>query len=193
MTAFNAFHGSKTFSGELLTNGEIVTLDFIFEPNGIIRGTVLAEDGVTRVEGARVDLRHPGLSASIFTDAEGRFEFPLVPPEDLPFPIDAFYEDGVAFRNARILVCFTRFGQVLEVEIVLPKQGSISGIVEDSFGEPVALADVALTETEYPRRQLTHSRPTTRDGSRSPTSSKARSTCARGRSRSAAGVPPPAP
>ncbi|MGH2689325.1 MAG: MSCRAMM family protein, partial [Actinomycetota bacterium] len=155
LTVFNAFHGQKTVRGEVVAHGEVREHELIFERNGEIAGVVLDHDGMTPVEGARVALRHPNFSVfDVFTDAEGRFTFELVPPTGNPFPIDATFDDGMVFRTARVWVRVTQFGQQLEVEIVLPRQGSIAGRVEDSNGVPVPGATVTLRESEYPNRTL---------------------------------------
>ncbi len=157
LTVFNAFHGQKTVRGELVSHGEIAEHELIFERNGDIAGVVLDHDGTTPVEGARVELHHPNFSVfDLTTDAEGRFTFELVPPTAVsrPFPIDATFDDGMVFRKARVWVSFHQFGQHLEVQLVLPKQGSVAGSVEDANGAPVPGATVTLQESEFPNRTL---------------------------------------
>lgn len=155
LTVFNAFHGEKTVRGELVQAGEIAEHELIFERNGDIAGVVLDYDGVTPVEGARVDLHHPSFSVfDLVTDEDGRFAFTLVPPTQQPFPVDATFDDGMVFRTARVWVRFNRFGQRLELELVLPKQGSVAGTVVDSGGDPVPGATVTLQESEFPNRRL---------------------------------------
>ena len=155
LTVYNAFHGEQFVEGEIFQNGEIVEREIVLEASGIVRGQVLTHDGVTPAVGARVDLYHPNVEMFIDTDAEGRFEFPLVPPhEEKPFRLEVFFEDGAAFRWARALGWLTRGGQVVEIDLTLPEQGAVSGVVEDSTGQPVPLADVVLRETHYPYQEL---------------------------------------
>jgi hypothetical protein len=157
LTVTNAFHGEKTVRDEIVYDGEVRQHDFLFEPNGQIRGVVLDWDGETPVAGATVHLRHPSFSEyDLTTDAEGRFTFELVPPYYRRFPIDAQIERNGVFRQARIWVAFTKNGQELDVEVVLPMQGTVSGWVEDANGAAVPGAVVTLREYSYPSRQLVH-------------------------------------
>ncbi|MGB6849405.1 MAG: carboxypeptidase regulatory-like domain-containing protein [Thermoanaerobaculia bacterium] len=157
ITAANAFYGEKTVSGALVRHGEVAEHEFVFRPNGDIRGVVLDWDGVTPVPGASVLLRHPAFSDyDLLTDDDGRFAFELVPPTNKSFPIDAYFEEGMIFRRGRVWVQFSKPGQELEVEIRLRKQGSVSGRVEDSNGEVVPNAIVTLQEGSYPGRLLEH-------------------------------------
>jgi protocatechuate 3,4-dioxygenase beta subunit len=154
LTVSNAFHGEKTVRGELLFANQIAEHEFLFEPNGTIRGVVLDWDGVTPAAGTQVFLRHPSFSTyDLTTDAAGRFEFELVPPGGT-FPIDATIHSGAISRQARVWVTFTRFGQELDVEIRLPRQGTVTGQVEDANGNPVPGAVVTMREHGFPQRQL---------------------------------------
>ncbi|HEX7181896.1 MAG TPA: carboxypeptidase regulatory-like domain-containing protein, partial [Thermoanaerobaculia bacterium] len=154
LTVTNAFHGEKTVRDELVFHGEVGEHEFVFERNGTIRGVVYDWDGTTPVANAKVDLRHPNFSAyDLRTDAEGRFKFELVPPGGR-FPIDAEIDAGAIFRKARVWVNFTRFGQEMDVEIKLQRQGSVIGFVEDSNGVAVAGAVVTLKEHAFPHRTI---------------------------------------
>ncbi|MCB1037702.1 MAG: hypothetical protein KDD47_27970, partial [Acidobacteria bacterium] len=155
ITASNAFQGEKTVRGELAFHGEVVEHDFLFQRNGSIRGTVLDFDGITPVEGARVLLRHPNFSNyELTTGEDGRFGFELVPPDPRRFPIDVVVDQGAVFRKARVWVRFNRHGQELDVDVVLQKQGTVSGWVEDANGLAVAGASVVLREHGYPSQRL---------------------------------------
>ena len=156
LTVSNAFHGEKTIWGEIVDHGEVRKHDVLFEQNGEIRGVVLDHDGATPVPGAHVELHHPGFGLyELTSDVDGRFTFELVPPGGT-FPIEVEYDDGMVFRTARIWVQLTRFGQEVDVEVPLPKQGAISGWVEDSNGDAVPGAVVTLQERSYPNRRLVH-------------------------------------
>ncbi len=157
LTVTNSFYGSRTVRGDIVNHGDVLPHDFVFEADltGNISGVVLNHDGVTPVQGAEVLLRHPNFSGyDLTTDAEGRFKFELVPPIINAFPIDVVYEDGTVFRKSQIWVRYNQRGQDLDVEIVLPKQGSISGRVADANGVVVPGAVVTLQENVYPRRAL---------------------------------------
>lgn len=155
VTVSNAFHGSRTFHGEVTVDGEVRVHNVVFQPSGTIRGTVFDIDGETPVPGAVVDLRHPSLGAyDLTTDADGRFAFEFVPPTNRRFALEVESTDGTVFRQAQIWVSFTQPGQELDVEMVLPEQGTVSGWVEDADGVSVPGAVVTLTEGAYPRRRL---------------------------------------
>ncbi len=157
ITASNAFYGSKTVRGEVVGNGspENVEVTFDGSSTGTIRGVVLGPDGVTPVQGATVKMRHPNLGDYDLTSgAPGSFAFELVPPVAGAFPIEVTASDGIVFRQAQAWVQLNKPGQELDLEIVLPKQGSLSGQVLDSNGQPVPGAVVTLQEGSYPRRKL---------------------------------------
>ena len=156
ITATNAFYGSKTVRGTVAGDGtESVEVTFDGTATGTVRGVVLAPDGVTPVSGATVKLRHPSFSVyDLTTGADGSFDFELVPPVVASFPVEVTASDGVIFRQAQAWVQLNKPGQELDLEIVLPKQGSISGQVQDANGTPVPGAVVTLQEGSYPRRNL---------------------------------------
>jgi hypothetical protein len=154
-TARNAFHGEISQHGTLISDGEVAEHTVDFQPNGQIHGTVLAEDGATPVAGATVRLRHPAFSAyEVTSDATGAYSFDLVPPTSQRFAIDAEIDLGTVFRQARVYLSMPRPGQELTVDIVLPRQGTVSGWVEDGSGAPVPGAVVTARELAYPQRTL---------------------------------------
>lgn len=157
-TARNAFHGEVSVSGTLEVDGQVAEHLVDFRPNGRITGTVLAEDGATPVPGARVRLRHPAFSAfEVTSDATGRFLFDLVPPTSQRFAIDAEIDTGAVFRTARVWLAMPRAGQFLTADVVLPRQGTVSGWVEDAAGIVVPGAVVTARELVFPFRSLVQS------------------------------------
>ncbi|MEM9597922.1 MAG: carboxypeptidase regulatory-like domain-containing protein, partial [Acidobacteriota bacterium] len=149
----NAFHGSKRRSGTL---DEVTPeLEFEFLPNGAIHGVVLGDDGATPVPGVEVTLRGGPFSDYVLTsDADGAFSFELVPPGR--YSITAVSNEGVIFRKQRIYARLRGHGTEMDVELVLPKQGTVLGWVEDADGAPVPGAVVTLKERGYPWRKLVH-------------------------------------
>jgi len=156
ITATNAFYGSKTVRGEVAGDStETVTVTFDGTATGRVRGVVLAPDGVTPVPGATVKLHHPSFSDyDLTTGGDGSFSFELVPPVAARFPVEVIASDGIVFRQAQAWVQLNKPGQELDIEVVLPKQGAISGQVRDANGTPVPGAVVTLQESSYPRRNL---------------------------------------
>ncbi len=153
MFVSNPFHGEKRIQGVLVEDGDVVEHEVIFEPAGSVRGVVLGHDGVTPVAGAIVALEHGAFSDyDVTTDAAGAFAFELVPPGS--FSVRATV-DGLIYRTTRVSGRLTRPGEILEgVELVLPRQGAVTGQVEDSNGAPVPGAVVSLREYAFPRRML---------------------------------------
>ncbi len=156
ITATNAFYGGKTVRGTVAGNGtETVEVTFDGTSTGTVRGVVLAPDGVTPVPGATVKMHHPSFSTyDLTTGADGGFAFELVPPVAGAFPVEVIANDGIVFRQAQAWVQLNKPGQALDLEVVLPRQGAVSGQVRDAGGTPVPGAVVTLQEGSYPRRKL---------------------------------------
>lgn len=156
LTVTNPFHGTTTVRGELVNHGQINEHELVLGAAGEIRGFVLQPDGVTPAAGATVRLRHPATGLyDVTADAGGRFVFGLVAPQAQRFAVEAEWSSGGVFRQGRIWVQLPRPNQELDVEIVLPKQGSVLGWVEDANAVRVGGAVVTLQEHEYPHRRLT--------------------------------------
>ncbi|HYL06534.1 MAG TPA: carboxypeptidase regulatory-like domain-containing protein, partial [Thermoanaerobaculia bacterium] len=158
LSAYNSFYGSQSVSGQIVNQGEVQHQTLTFQQNGpgTIKGIVLDQDGVTPAAGASVHLAHPAFSTYDLTaGADGSFEFDFVPPTVWTFPIQVTFQSGVIFREAQVYVSFTQPAQTLTLQIVLPKQGSVAGLVKDADGHPVPGSVVTLAEGHYPYRQLT--------------------------------------
>jgi len=157
INVYNAFHGTRRASGALDYDGQVVEHELIFEPNGTVRGVVVDYDGETPVAGARVSIKGGNVAAyDVHTDADGRFEFPLLPPAPNGYRVEAFHDDGAIFRRGTTLAHLHKFGEEVEVEVTLSEQGSVVGWVEDAGGNPVPGAVVTLVEYDYPQRRLVH-------------------------------------
>ncbi|MEM1181520.1 MAG: carboxypeptidase regulatory-like domain-containing protein, partial [Acidobacteriota bacterium] len=151
---FNAFHGTDAATNQIDYHGQIVEHEFIFQPNGDIRGTVYDIDGVTPVVGARVNLSGGSFAAyDVHTDEDGRYHFPLVPPGG--YQVQAFHTEGVVYRQTQVYASLSKPGQQMDgVDIELPLQGTLTGWVEDADGYPVPGAVVTLQESVYPWRKI---------------------------------------
>ncbi|MDA8017397.1 MAG: Ig-like domain-containing protein [Thermoanaerobaculia bacterium] len=149
----NSFHGSQRAEGFL--DDLPVDLDFKFEENGEIRGIVYDVDGVTPVAGAELVLKGGQFEDyRIYSGEHGEFSFELVPAGR--YEITITYDAGTLFRTRRVYARLRHAGDLLDIDLVLPNQGSIEGRVESSTGEPVPGAVVTLKERGFPFRRLTH-------------------------------------
>jgi len=152
---YNAFHGERQAKGSLEIHGQIDEHEFVFEQNGAIHGVVLDHDGETPVAGATLELTGNQFQQyDLVSDEEGKFTFELVPPGY--YAIEAHSEQGVVFRKARVEVRLKEFGQEVDVEVVLQKQGTVAGWVETASGDPVPGAVVTLKESSFPWRRIVH-------------------------------------
>ena len=102
---------------------------------GVIRGTIIGPTGLP-VGGAAVSLGFNGSGAgSAITDASGRYEFTALPRGVFGIGVTKFNPRLIANAATRVSL---RDGQVLDdVTIVLPRPGSLAGVVRDEYGEPV--------------------------------------------------------
>jgi hypothetical protein len=152
----NAFYGSQSIQGEIVTNGQVDDHQVLFRLAGAVEGVVYDYDGVTPVAGAVVALNHPSFSSyQVSTDDLGHFRFEGLPPDPtIRFEIRAHSEEGVIQRDARIWAVLTGNGQTLSVGLTLPIQGSLSGRVESDSGEAIAGAAVNLRGSAYPYQSM---------------------------------------
>ena len=107
--------------------GEEVTLDIVLQATGAIAGRVLAPDGVTPVEGARVSLfRGNGifLESQTVTGADGSFRFEELPVARGPFRIDVSVDGRLRARRRGIEV--PADGEV-SIELELVGVGTVRG------------------------------------------------------------------
>ncbi|MFN7941176.1 MAG: carboxypeptidase regulatory-like domain-containing protein [Thermoanaerobaculia bacterium] len=156
LEVFNAFYGSQSIQGEIVTNGQVDDHQVLFRLAGAVEGVVYDYDGVTPVAGAVVALDHPSFASyQVSTDDLGQFRFAGLPPDPaIRFGIRAHAEQGVIQRDARIWAVLAGNGQTLSVSLTLPIQGSVSGRVESDSGEAVAGAAVHLRGALYPFQSM---------------------------------------
>jgi hypothetical protein len=153
LSVHNFFHGTKSMSW-VLGPDETIDVTIEFEVNGAIHGVLYDHDGLTPVAGAELRLTGGGFTNyQVHSDAEGKFTFDLIPPG--AYLIYANDRRGGIDRVARIAAYVRRFGDELQVEVVLPKQGTVFGEVIDADGVSVPGAVVTLTGSNYPRQTLT--------------------------------------
>src|SRR5579864_7854457 len=125
-----------TNSANLSGDGTQVEIDVALRGSGAIQGMVFQADGVTPAPGALVTVTvggQGGGTESVSTDASGNFTFSIVP-------------EGIATLTARALntidegqkVVDVTAGSTLQPTIQLNGVGSITGVTEDSNGNPIA-------------------------------------------------------
>ena len=115
-----------TVSGNAVA-GEEVTVDIVLQAAGSIAGQVLAPDGVTLVEGARVSLfREAGSSfrGETVTDADGKFGFAELPVAQGPYRVDVSVDGRLRARRRGIEV--PADGEVT-IELQLVGVGTVRG------------------------------------------------------------------
>jgi hypothetical protein len=155
LEVFNAFYGTRSLRGQIAQHGQVDDHRILYQLAGAIEGTVFAPDGVTPVADARVRLLHPAIANwEVRSDAEGRFRFEQVPPDERCCRIQVHAEEGPRYRDAEVAVALTQHGQAISADVVLPVQGTVGGRVEESDGTAVAGAVVYLNGADYPYQRL---------------------------------------
>ncbi|MEM8963692.1 MAG: carboxypeptidase-like regulatory domain-containing protein, partial [Acidobacteriota bacterium] len=152
--AYNAFHGEHNIDTALVVPDVMVEHEIVFTESGALRGTVYDHDGVTPLAGATVELQHPFFSDyDVISDTDGSYRFELVPKGS--FIITATRDDGAVWRTAKINGYMANDGQEIDdLDLVMPAQGSVNGVVETANGDAVPGAVVTLYEGTWPRRKL---------------------------------------
>ncbi|MGA2656274.1 MAG: LamG-like jellyroll fold domain-containing protein [Verrucomicrobiota bacterium] len=113
-------------SGGIVAANATLTLTLTLGATGTIRGTFVALDGVTPVEGANVSIGGLGFAG---TDTNGFFSFVGVPLGT--YSITSF--DPVTGAAARTTASVTYNGQVRTVQLVEATRGTVSGLVLDPY------------------------------------------------------------
>ncbi len=155
LVAYNPFHGRKDIHGRIEYPGQVVTLEAVFEQAGTVQGQVVDVDGLTPVPGAEVVLTTGTLAPQkLWSDAQGNFQFELVPPGGVQVSADA-----VVGTVARVGATSGRVeaGQTLELTVRMKAQGTVEGRVVELQGSekvPIPFAQYYLLEQSYPHRRL---------------------------------------
>jgi len=152
MIVHNSFHGTQR--REYSLGAEDLTADIEFQRSGAIHGVVYDHDGETPVP--NVELRLSGGTFNnyiIHSDADGKFDFELLPPGG--YGIFAVDERGGISRQGFISVSLRGYGDEVDVQVVLPKQGTVYGQVFDADWNPLANVAVTLRGDRYPRQVMT--------------------------------------
>ncbi len=155
--AASPFYGTGSFEGAIDFAGQVKEVDLVFQPLATVTGTVVDVDGVTPVAGVTIELRAPGLPPQANqTGGNGEFEFALVPTGRLTLTANGLV--GTIERTGRTYATVTEPGQSLEVVVRLKAKGTVrAGVVEETapgVRSPVAGAQVALRESDFPYRRL---------------------------------------
>ncbi|MCP4654916.1 MAG: hypothetical protein GY856_05800, partial [bacterium] len=163
---YNGSLGTRRVTGELTADGEPPFHKIEFEPTSTIRGVLYDYDGETPVVDATVSLSGGNYAEGgyeIDTDEEGGFAFPML-EKATSYRIDVSHSDGVIRRRLRTGVHVRSAGEVVDIELVLPEQGSVTGQVVRETGvvgdddvmetEGVPGAVVSMYEVAYPHRRF---------------------------------------
>lgn len=134
-------------TGQLNVPFGSATRNVVVLPAGTIVGTVFLANGTTPAgEGVRVELREGSasgpLAATVFTDDQGRYEFPLVAVGT--YTIEAFGDGGHRGRSSATV---SATGQEIVLPVVFLGRGVVQGVVRDGMNAPVAGAVVELRAT----------------------------------------------
>lgn len=124
-------------SGFLYANTSAIA-NIQLSASGTITGTVFDRNGTTLIANANVVLSGTSL-ATTSTNQAGQFTFSFVPVG--AFTLDASDYTGNRGRSAGTI---QKTGSVVQSNITFLGQGSVSGVVSDSFGNPVVNAAVSL-------------------------------------------------
>jgi len=136
------------FAGDMnRANGYLRDVGVALVPAGSIQGQVVLPDGVTPVgSGVQVDLFASGDLSSplqtLFTDGNGRFEFPLVAVGD--YVLEARDTSG---NQGRVQAFIANSGDVVDLTLAFLGKGTVTGTVLDGFGNPVANATISLSSS----------------------------------------------
>ena len=118
-------------------------VSLIDEPGGILRGQVLSADGKPIAGAAiRLDIQDVGLFAAVsakYTDSDGRYQYDFV--KDI-FRISAV--DTTAGDKAQLTTSVRYPGQQINLDLIMTGKGSVTGVVKDVNGNPMASAHVQL-------------------------------------------------
>ncbi len=132
-----------------VAGGYLRDVILVLVPAGAIVGTAVHQDGQTLAgEGVRVDL-YPSPHGSwqdpiqtVFTNAESRFEFPLV--EIGVYDVETSDVNG---NRGRARVTISESGQEIDVLVAYLGRGSVHVTVKDAGGRPVPNAELSFNTT----------------------------------------------
>ncbi|MFI5167823.1 MAG: Ig-like domain-containing protein, partial [Thermoanaerobaculales bacterium] len=154
--AYNPFHGLKTVADSLEFAGQVKDYTLTFDDASKVRVAVVDVDGVTPVPYAVVTLKTGAfLPETEQADAQGKFEFDLVPPGGVV--VSAAARVGVTDRVGVTTSSIGGPAQTLDLFVQMKAQGSAQGRVVERVGsdlEPLAHAQYYVTEASFPFRRL---------------------------------------
>ncbi|RLC30425.1 MAG: hypothetical protein DRH37_05400, partial [Deltaproteobacteria bacterium] len=127
-----------------VSNGFLRDVDIVLAEAGSLVGTAVLPDGQTPAgQGVRVDLFKADdldhVIDSVFTDADGRFEFPIVTLGD--YVVETSDTGG---NRGRMAVTLSEGGREISITVPYLGRGTITGSVIDASGDPAPNAQVKL-------------------------------------------------
>ena len=149
VAAFDPTTGLRGLVSGVLPTGSALTLNLKLGSFGRVQGTVSNAAGV--IVGAGIPVTISGaLNASTITDTLGHYSFPFVPLGGVQ--IDAQDSDG---NHGRTSGTVTATAQTITANVQYLARGSVSGVVSNGGGTPVANAVVTFSSASTFGQSLT--------------------------------------
>jgi hypothetical protein len=133
----------------------------LIDPGAVVSGRVMNADGSPVASGFVVYDTNPDYAtcqpekmlgvSSIDLDAEGKFQFRYVRRDNCGFPFGITAVDRTTGAPTGVSRYVRTAGEQIVIDFALFGRGSVTGVVRDLNGNPVANADVAVASTSDPQ------------------------------------------
>lgn len=140
-----------TTDGEFPAGQHEASVELVFTETGVVRGIVRRHNGEA-VSGATVDLYGPGgpndFVGRTQTGPDGGYYITLVPPGSYTLKPYVRGGNGAIQLTGPAVSCTVAARQATNADLTLEPSGSLTGVVRDAAGNPVAGASVTLGTTD---------------------------------------------